>query len=142
MNSLDLCSAAIFIGYESAWFGILSKSFASREGLLPHDEKVERFLLRFPLERALLLSLAMAVVGIIGLILALARWNAVGFGDLNTQSSLRVVVPSATLAVVEWPRRRCRACCCRSSRSHGHPAAPRRRRELDPAWTHGRGLAG
>jgi glycosyltransferase involved in cell wall biosynthesis len=99
-NSLDLCSASIFIGYESAWFGVLSKSFASREGLLPHDVRVERFLRRFPLERALLLSLAMAVIGIVGLTLALARWNAVGFGDLNTQSSLRVVVPSATLVVV------------------------------------------
>ena len=33
VNTLLMCAAFALIGYQSIWFGVLSKAFASREGL-------------------------------------------------------------------------------------------------------------
>jgi glycosyltransferase involved in cell wall biosynthesis len=97
VNTLVVCSSAVLIGYQSLWFAILSKSFASREGLLPHDDRVERFRTRFPLEKALLAAVVLTALGIAGLVVAFNRWD---FAPLNPRNSLRLVIPSVTVLVV------------------------------------------
>jgi hypothetical protein len=100
VNTLVVCSAMVLIGYQSLWFAVLSKSFASREGLLPGDVRVERLRKVFPLEKALLVSLLVGVTGAVLLFTVLARWNAAGFGRLEGSSSLRLVIPAATLCTL------------------------------------------
>ena len=99
VNSLVVCSGAILVGYQSVWFGVLSKAFASREGLLPRDVRVERLRTRFRLERALLVSFVAALGGFAGLVLVLLRWGSVDFGRLDSGSTLRILVPSTTVIV-------------------------------------------
>ena len=99
VNSLFLCSAFVLIGYQSVWFGILSKSFASREGLLPLDVRVERLRNKFQLERALVVSLFAGLIGLAGVIAVFLRWGANDFGILDPRSTLRLLIPSSTLIV-------------------------------------------
>jgi glycosyltransferase involved in cell wall biosynthesis len=99
VNSLVVCSAAVLIGHQSVWFGVLSKSFASREGLLPLDVRVDRLRTRFPLEAALLASLLFSLVGLGGLLVVALRWGQADFGRLDARSTLRILVPSTTLIV-------------------------------------------
>jgi glycosyltransferase involved in cell wall biosynthesis len=94
VNTLVVCAAAVLLGYQSLWFSVLSKAFASREGLLPNDVRVDRFRTMFPLEKALLIAGLSIVAGLAGLVAATAQW---GFESLDPRHSLRLVVPAATL---------------------------------------------
>lgn len=97
VSTMVVCSGLAFVGYQSVWFSVISKSFASREGLLPRDVRVDRFRTRFPLEAALLLGFVMAVVGLVGLAVAVAHWD---FAPQNPTRSLRLVVPSVVALVL------------------------------------------
>lgn len=97
VNTLVVASAATFIGYQSVWFAILSKAFATREGLLPPDDRIDRFQRQFALEKALLVALFLGTCGLVGLVIAVGRWD---FAPQNPRDSLRLVVPSVTVLVV------------------------------------------
>jgi len=99
VNTLVVASGVTFIGYQSVWFAILSKAFASREGLLPPDDRIETFRRRFALEKALLLALVLGLCGLVGLVVAVGRWD---FAPQNPRDSLRLVVPSVTVLVLAF----------------------------------------
>jgi glycosyltransferase involved in cell wall biosynthesis len=97
VSTMVVASGLAVIGYQSIWFAILSKSFASREGLLPKDVRVDRFRRMFPLEKALLVSLAAGLAGLVGLVVASVNWD---FSPQDARGSLRMVVPSMTVLVL------------------------------------------
>lgn len=97
VSTLVVASGLAIIGYQSIWFAVLSKSFASREGLLPMDTRVDRFRQVFPLEKALGAAGLGVLVGLIGLIIASVRWD---FSPQDARQSLRVVVPSMTVLIL------------------------------------------
>jgi glycosyltransferase involved in cell wall biosynthesis len=97
IGTLAVCAGLVLIGYQSLWFALLSKTFASREGLLPDDRRVDRFRRRFPLELGLLLSAVAVVAGMAGLVWAAVGWN---FQPLDPTRSMRLIVPSVTILVL------------------------------------------
>jgi hypothetical protein len=100
VNSLVVSVAIAVVGYQAVWFAVLSKAFASREGLLPGDIRVDRLMKRFPLEIFLLISFVILALGVSGLLVATARWRSVGWGVLDLSSTVRLVIPSAGLVVI------------------------------------------
>jgi hypothetical protein len=97
IGTLAVCAGLVLIGYQSLWFSLLSKSFASREDLLPDDRRVARFLGRFPLELGLLLAAVAVVAGMAGLVVAAVGWD---FQPLDPIRSMRVILPSVTVLVL------------------------------------------
>ncbi len=97
IGTLAVCAGLVLIGYQSVWFALLSKSFASREGLLPDDRRVTQFRRRFPLELWLALSTVAVVVGGAALIAEAAGWD---FEPLDPTRSMRVIIPSVTVLVL------------------------------------------
>jgi hypothetical protein len=87
----------VLIGYQSVWFAVLSKSFASREGLLPKDVRIDRFRRWFPLEAGLGVAALAVVAGIAGLATAAAGWD---FKPLDPTTSMRHILPSVTVLVL------------------------------------------
>jgi glycosyltransferase involved in cell wall biosynthesis len=100
INTLIVAVAAMVVGYQALWFAVLTKSFASREGLLPGDVRVQRLRERFPLELALVASALISAAGFIGLIAATGRWAAADWGALDLAATLRLVIPSVALIVL------------------------------------------
>ena len=92
----------ILCGYQSALFAIFTKTFAVSEGLMPADERLNRFFEVVNLERGLMISAAVMVVGLGLLTLAVLQWFAVGFGELNYADTLRLVVPGAMLVALSF----------------------------------------
>jgi hypothetical protein len=89
-----LRSIGILLGFQSVAFAVFTKLFAIYEGLHPSDEAMERLFNAINLERGLLMGGALALVGLIGSVLAVRMWGVRGFGPLDFSHSLRLVIPA------------------------------------------------
>ena len=101
-HTLLFASLAVICGYQSMCFAAIAKTFATTEGVLPRDPRVERFARLFPLERGLLLGLGTAIVGGVMLLAAVNEWRVRDFGHLDYADTMRIVVPGVTLAVLGY----------------------------------------
>lgn len=99
-HTLVFSSLFLLAGYQIAQFAVFTKTFAIREGLLPADERIEKFLKILTLERGIIISFAAIISGVVLLALAVNRWRLVHFGALDYSATMRLVVPGATLAVM------------------------------------------
>lgn len=99
-HTMLFSSVAILCGYQSVLFALLTKTFAAGEGLMPMDPVLRRFFKVATLERGLALSALALVLGLGLLALAVHAWYAAGFGDLDYASTMRWVVPGATLTAL------------------------------------------
>jgi hypothetical protein len=86
--------AAVFIGFQSVLFAILTKTFAICEGLHSSDSSLTKWYRIFTLEKGLLLGVALTAVGLMGSIYSVTDWRSRLFGPLDPVRSLRVVIPS------------------------------------------------
>lgn len=96
VQTLLAASAAIVIGYQSVVFAVLTKVFATSEGLLPEDKRFARLFRYVNLEVGLLLGLFLLIAGLGGAFYSFAQWRAQSFGALDSSASLRLVIPSMT----------------------------------------------
>ena len=92
----------ILCGYQSALFAIFTKTFAVTENLMPEDERLNRFFEIVNLERSLIISAVVMLLGLSLLALAIFQWFAVSFGELNYADTLRLVVPGAMLVAISF----------------------------------------
>ena len=99
-HTLLFASLAIIIGYQCFVFAIFTKTFAVNEGLMPRDERLERFFTIVNLERGLMMGLLVLGVGASLLLWAVNEWRLTGFGHLDYSSTMRVVIPGAMLTTV------------------------------------------
>jgi glycosyltransferase involved in cell wall biosynthesis len=97
--TLLAASLALILGYQGAQFGILAKTFAVSEGLLPTDKRLQRFQRRFKLERGLLIGASTLVAGGVLLAAALGGWwpSPDPPGGLG---AWRLACPAATLLLL------------------------------------------
>lgn len=99
-HTLLFASLAILLGYQSVLFGLLAKTFATNEGLLPKDPQLERFYQAMYLERGLLLGALAFGTGLSLLGVAVAQWWSVNFGQLDYAHTMRWVIPGVTLTAL------------------------------------------
>ncbi len=100
INTLLVSVGATIIGCQSTWFAVLSKAFAMREGLLPTDIRIRQIQKSFSLERLLVVSVGILLVGLAGLVFATGHWRNSGWGPLDPIPSLRLVIPSVGMMVI------------------------------------------
>jgi hypothetical protein len=100
VDTLVIASAMVVIGFQSVLFALFTNVYASAEGFLPENQRVRRILSTLSLERGLLAGGALAVAGIVGILFSFFYWHGTGFGTLNYEHALRLVVPSATALIL------------------------------------------
>jgi hypothetical protein len=94
------CMTAI-VGFQLVAFAFFTKVFAIAEGLLPDDPKLTRVLKFFTLEKGILISIGIFVIGIALLARAMWLWGQVHFGQLpSMEDNLRRLIPAAALVVI------------------------------------------
>lgn len=69
---------------------------------MPEDPRLTQFFKMMYLERALLLSAAGMLFGLTLLSMAVLEWRAVGYGHLDYASTMRLVIPGATLTALSF----------------------------------------
>ena len=87
---------AVLIGFQAVAFSVFTKIYATTEGLLPKDPRLEGLYKLITLETGLTMGVLLSVAGLGGSLYAVHVWQAHHFGALNPASILRIVMPSAT----------------------------------------------
>jgi uncharacterized membrane protein len=100
VHTLLFGSLFILCGYQAILFAVFTKTFAISEGLMPEDPKLNKLFEIINLEKGLIISSIMLVVGIILLLVAVNRWRLTGFGLLDYSQTMRWVIPGATLTAL------------------------------------------
>lgn len=99
-HTLLFASLAMLCGYQAVLFALFTKTFAISEGLMPEDERLNRFFKVMYLERGLALGAVSLVVGLLLLMGAVWQWRVAGFGRLDYAHTMRWVVPGVTLTAL------------------------------------------
>jgi glycosyltransferase involved in cell wall biosynthesis len=97
IHTLLVAAFLSLIGYQLVLFAVFTKIFAIQSGFhqpYPLLESVSRYI---TLEVGLAAGTLMVLVGVIALILAVASWGAVGFGNLDPSLTMREVIPAVVL---------------------------------------------
>jgi hypothetical protein len=85
------------LGYQLVLFAVFTKIFAVRAGFHPPHALLERVFRYVTLEVGLAAGALMGLVGLLALVLAVASWGAVGFGNLDPAQTMRQVIPAVVL---------------------------------------------
>jgi glycosyltransferase involved in cell wall biosynthesis len=99
-HTLLFASLGLLLGYQSTWFAIIAKTFATTAGLLPVDRRITKFLQITTIERGLLLGIMAMIAGVVLMGDAVLQWKAAGFGQLNYSHTMRWVIPGVTLCAL------------------------------------------
>ena len=100
VHTLLFGSLFILCGFQAILFAVFTKTFAISEGLMPEDPKLNKLFEIMNLEKGLIISGIMLVVGIILLLIAVNQWRLTGFGLLDYTQTMRRVIPGATLTAL------------------------------------------
>jgi glycosyltransferase involved in cell wall biosynthesis len=96
VHTLVYASALTVVGYQAILFAVFARVYAMTEGFLPAKPWLRDMLERLTLEAGLLAGAALILAGLVLAVIALAIWGGGGFEGLEYQSTLRIVIPSAT----------------------------------------------
>jgi len=99
-HTLLFGSLFLLMGYQSILFSVFTKIFAISERLVPDDGRLNKIISVVTLERCLIGALSVLVVGVLLLLSAFVKWNAVDFGNLDYSSTMRFIVPGVTFAAL------------------------------------------
>jgi glycosyltransferase involved in cell wall biosynthesis len=97
VSTLLYCALAALIGLQAVYFFLTARWFAIMEGLLPDDPRIRRLLGPRTLELGLVAGVLLVVAGVGLSLYALTTWQEASFGPLDYPSTLRIVIPGATL---------------------------------------------
>jgi Glycosyl transferase family 2 len=100
IHTLLFAGVSTVLGVQAASFAVFAKVFAIQSGLLPGDPRIAWLTRQATLERALIGGLLLATAGLCGAAYAFIQWGHTGFGPLGPDTTMRVVIPSATAILV------------------------------------------
>jgi hypothetical protein len=100
VDAMVAAAGMVIIGFQSILLWLFARVYASSEGFLPDSPNADKILSRISLERMLILGGTTGLAGLFGSIFSLISWQANGFGHLNYEHALRLMVPSATALVL------------------------------------------
>ena len=100
IHTLLVAGFLSLIGYQLVLFAVFTKIFAVRMGFHPQHPVLERLFRYITLEVGLLAGVLMVLAGMVGLVLAVASWQSVEFGNLDPSLTMREVIPAVLLLAI------------------------------------------
>ena len=97
VHTLVVASVVFQFGLQSVIFAVLTTTYAIKQSFRPSNTRINRFFELFTLERGLMAGLAAIALGAAMVAWAAMTWYRAGFGPLDYPSTMRIVVPGATL---------------------------------------------
>lgn len=94
VHTLIYAAGAVLVGFQAVWFAGLAKVFAVTTGLLPTDERLNRWFRFITLETGLAVGALLVLAGAGGSVYAVWLWGQLEFGPLEPVRVLRTIIPS------------------------------------------------
>jgi hypothetical protein len=108
VQTMTAAATAVVVGLQAGGLALVSRAYASRLGMLPRSDRLERFLDRFTLEWGVVIGTALGAAGVISFVVAVLRWRQTGFGELATDDmrlpllGMLLIVAGAQLVLVSF----------------------------------------
>jgi glycosyltransferase involved in cell wall biosynthesis len=99
LHTMLAAATGVVLGAQATSLAVVSRAYAASLGVLPATSRLERLLDRVMLERGLLLGVTMVVTGVFLFAVALYRWGAVGFGELEVAHTMRLPIIGMVLVI-------------------------------------------
>lgn len=99
VHTLLVGAMSILVGVQSITFGVIARSYAKRNGMLPRCSKYDKLLMDLKLEHLLGASGVLFAIGLGAVGWAAHRWSAVDFGALDYRDAMRVLIVAVTCIV-------------------------------------------
>jgi len=96
-HTLLVASLALIVGYQSIFFAVFTKVFATSARLRPADPRFDRIFAILTLERGVISGAVACIFGGLLILVAAYEWKKTGFGFLDYAKTMRWVVPGITL---------------------------------------------
>jgi len=100
VHTLTAMSFLLILGIQIVFTGLFAKLYSHIVGILPYDEKLDKTLKRFTLEKLLVVSLVLGLFGFGGFVYTLWQWYKVHFSALDYQVTMRQLIPALSLIAV------------------------------------------
>jgi glycosyltransferase involved in cell wall biosynthesis len=100
VHTLVVASMVLQLGFQSAVFAVLTTTYAIQNRFRPPSRRVDRFFEIFTLERGAMAGVAAMALGFLAIAAACVMWYRTGFGQLDYATTMRVVVPGATMVML------------------------------------------
>jgi Glycosyltransferases involved in cell wall biogenesis len=97
VHTLFFAAMAVLIGFQAVAFAVFTKVFAIQSGLLPPDQKLDRWVRWLNLEKGLAIGSILLLGGLALSLQAVGAWSHASFGALTPGELLRLVIPGGTL---------------------------------------------
>jgi hypothetical protein len=104
IHTLLYAALAFVIGVQSMLFWLFAKLYGVREGIVPPDRRpFFRAILRAVRLEWMLIAAGLALlIGLALAVLAMGIWGKLGFGELNPDRTMRLVIPSVTAVTLAF----------------------------------------
>jgi glycosyltransferase involved in cell wall biosynthesis len=97
IHTMLFATVMVTTGFQAAWFAVYTKKFAVAEGLVPGDPMMDRMAKVLTLENGLLAGGLIFLAGLGTALFSIFRWWQAGWGDLEPQQTMRLVIMSCLL---------------------------------------------
>jgi glycosyltransferase involved in cell wall biosynthesis len=97
INTLMYASFLIVLGVQAVLFSLFTYVYGVNTDLLPKDNLTDKLIYSIGLEKGILISLGMILLGFASSVGALIYWSENYFGNIDPVFSMRLVIPGAVL---------------------------------------------
>ncbi|MFO0953200.1 MAG: glycosyltransferase family 2 protein [Isosphaeraceae bacterium] len=94
VHTMFFAAMFVLIGFQTLIFGAFTRIYATQQGLMPPDARIERLFRWVTLETGLIAGALVLSAGLCGTAAAVLDWGRHGFGPLDPTRTLRLVIPS------------------------------------------------
>jgi len=95
VHTLLISSAAIPVGFQFIVFALFAKARGVREGILPPNPKMQKWLKILSIENCVVMGTLLLIAGFSGILYSVYTWaSAHQFGNLDPTEQLRIIIPS------------------------------------------------
>ena len=97
VHTMLVMSFLTVLGAQVVFTGLFARLYSGLHGILPYDEKFDRFVRRITLEKLLVACVVLGLLGAAGFLSVLGGWYRSGLAPLDYQETMRILIPSLTL---------------------------------------------
>lgn len=100
VHTMLVMSFLSVLGAQVVFTGLFVRLYSSLHGILPYDDKFEKAIKRYTLEKLLIIATLLGLSGLGGFFYTIWEWYKVNFSELNYQVTMRHLIPSLTLIAI------------------------------------------